>query len=152
VRLRRRAAPGELFSRWKARFGVEILDGIGSTEVLQHLHLAAAGKREAGSTGVPVGGYEVRIIDESGADVPRGEAGDLIVRGPSTATQYFNRRSRPASKMRGAWFVTGGQVPPDRDGEYHYVAAPTTCSSGGEWVSPTDVERRWSRTPRCSSR
>jgi benzoate-CoA ligase family protein len=133
--------PGELFSRWKARFGLEILDGIGSTEVL-HIYISPRrGSAKPGSTGVPVGGYEVRIIDENGADVPRGETGDLIVRGPSTATQYFNRREQTRSKMRGEWFVTGDKFCQTDDGEYHYVGrSDDMFKAGGEWVSPTDVE------------
>src|SRR5256712_5568541 len=93
--------PGELFSRWKARFGTEILDGIGSTEVL-HIYLSPRqGKARPDSTGVPVDGYEVRIIDENGADLPEGEAGDLIVRGPRTAMPYFHRRDPTRAQTRG---------------------------------------------------
>ena len=133
--------PGELFSRWKARFGTEILDGIGSTEVL-HIYISPRqGKAKPDSTGVPVDGYEVRIIDESGADLPPGETGDLIVRGPSTATQYFNRRDQTRAKMRGEWFFTGDKFRRTTDGEYHYVGrSDDMFKAGGEWVSPTDVE------------
>jgi benzoate-CoA ligase family protein len=133
--------PGELFSRWKARFGTEVLDGIGSTEVL-HIYISPRrGSAKPGSTGVPVDGYEVRIIDEHGAEVRRGEAGDLIVRGPSTATMYFNRREQTRSKMRGEWFFTGDKFRQTEDGEYHYVGrSDDMFKAGGEWVSPTDVE------------
>src|SRR4051812_30325592 len=133
--------PGDLFSRWKTRFGTEILDGIGSTEVL-HIYISPRkGAAKPDSTGVPVDGYEVRIIDETGAEVKRGETGDLIVRGPSTATMYFNRREQTRAKMRGEWFVTGDKFRQTGDGEYHYVGrSDDMFKAGGEWVSPTDVE------------
>ena len=133
--------PGELFSRWKTKYGTEILDGIGSTEVL-HIYISPRrGRAKPGSTGVPVDGYQVRVIDENGADVPRGQTGDLIVRGPSTATLYFNRREQTRSKMRGEWFFTGDKFLQTEDGEYHYVGrSDDMFKAGGEWVSPTDVE------------
>ena len=133
--------PGELFTRWKARFGTEILDGIGSTEVL-HIYISTRrGKAKPDSTGTVVDGYEVRIVDESGADVRPGETGDLIVRGPSTATMYFNRRDQTRSKMRGEWFVSGDKFRRTADGEYHYVGrSDDMFKAGAEWVSPTDVE------------
>src|SRR5437762_489634 len=133
--------PGELFTRWKSRFGTEILDGIGSTEVL-HIYVSPRrGHAKPDSTGVPVDGYEVRIIDENGTDVPRGETGDLIVRGPSTATMYFNRREQTRSKMRGEWFFTGDKFRQTEDGEFHYVGrSDDMFKAGAEWVSPTDVE------------
>ncbi|HYY52118.1 MAG TPA: benzoate-CoA ligase family protein [Myxococcales bacterium] len=133
--------PGELFTRWKARFGTEILDGIGSTEVL-HIYVSPRkGQAKPDSTGRPVDGYEVRIIDENGAEVPRGQTGDLIVRGPSTATMYFNRREQTRSKMRGEWFFTGDKFRQTEDGEFHYVGrSDDMFKAGAEWVSPTDVE------------
>jgi benzoate-CoA ligase family protein len=133
--------PGELFTRWKSRFGTEILDGIGSTEVL-HIYVSTRrGKARPGSTGLPVDGYQVRIIDESGAEVRRGETGDLIVRGPSTALQYFNRREQTRAKMRGEWFFTGDKFLQTEDGEFHYVGrSDDMFKAGGEWISPTDVE------------
>ena len=133
--------PGELFTRWKARFGTEILDGIGSTEVL-HIYVSPRrGEAKPDSTGRPVDGYEVRIVDEHGRDVPRGETGDLIVRGPSTAMMYFNRRDQTRSKMRGEWFFSGDKFRQTEDGEFHYVGrSDDMFKAGAEWVSPTDVE------------
>ena len=133
--------PGELFSRWKSRFGTEILDGIGSTEVL-HIYVSTRrGSARPDSTGKVVGGYEVRIVDEHGDDVRPGETGDLIVRGPSTAMMYFNRREQTRSKMRGEWFFSGDKFRQTGDGEYHYVGrSDDMFKTGGEWVSPTDVE------------
>ena len=133
--------PGDLFSRWKARFGTEILDGIGSTEVL-HIYVSPrAGSAKPGSTGLPVPGYEVRIIDENGAPVAAGGTGDLVVRGPSTALCYWNRREQTRSKMRGEWFFSGDKFRQTEDGEFHYVGrSDDMFKAGGEWVSPADVE------------
>ena len=133
--------PGELFSRWKARFGTEILDGIGSTEVL-HIYVSPrAGKAKPGSTGLPVDGYEVRIIDEQGAPVIPGATGDLIVRGPSTALTYWNRRDQTRGKMRGEWFFSGDKFRQTADGEFHYVGrSDDMFKTGGEWISPADLE------------
>jgi len=133
--------PGDLLSRWKSRFGTEILDGIGSTEVL-HIYLSPRqGGARPDSTGLPVDGYQVRIVDEGGADVRRGETGDLIVRGPSTALQYWNRLEQTRAKMRGEWFFSGDKFRQTGDGEFHYVGrSDDMFKSGGEWVSPADVE------------
>jgi benzoate-CoA ligase len=133
--------PGELFSRWKARFGTEILDGIGSTEVL-HIYVSTrAGSAKPGSTGLPVDGYQVRVTDEEGSDVPKGATGDLVVRGPSTALSYWNRRDQTRAKMRGEWFFSGDKFRQTEDGEFHYVGrSDDMFKAGAEWISPTDVE------------
>jgi benzoate-CoA ligase family protein len=133
--------PGQLFTRWKERYGVEILDGIGSTEVL-HIYVSPRrGSAKADSTGTPVEGYEVRIVDEHLRDVPEGAAGDLIVRGPSTALHYWNRLAQSRAKMRGEWFFSGDKFRRTPDGELHYVGrSDDMFKCGGEWVSPTDVE------------
>ena len=99
--------PGELYRRWRARFGSEVLDGIGSTEVL-HIYISArAGQVEPGSSGTPVDGYRVRIVNDRGDELPPGEVGDLIVSGPSTALSYWNRAEQTRQKMRGEWFASG---------------------------------------------
>jgi benzoate-CoA ligase len=133
--------PGELFTRWKQRYGVEILDGIGSTEVL-HIYVSPRqGSAKPDSTGTPVEGYQVRIVDEQLRDVPEGDAGDLIVRGPSTALHYWNRLGQSRAKMRGEWFFSGDKFRRTPDGELHYVGrSDDMFKCGGEWVSPTDVE------------
>jgi len=99
------------------------------------------GSARPDSTGQVVDGYQVRIVDEQGADVPPGEPGDLIVRGPSTATHYHNRREQTRAKMRGEWFFTGDKFRQTADGDYHYVGrSDDMFKVGGEWVSPTDLE------------
>src|SRR4029077_12165137 len=99
--------PAEIFRRWERKFGVEILDGIGSTEAL-HIYLSARpGKLKPGSTGKAVPGYKLRLVDADDREVPAGAIGDLLVAGDSIAPCYWNRRQLSTERMRGKWFCTG---------------------------------------------
>jgi benzoate-CoA ligase len=133
--------PAALLTRWKDRFGVEILDGIGSTEAL-HIYISnRAGRVRPGSSGEPVPGYAVRIVDEGGRDVPTGEIGDLLVRGDSIAAGYWNRHERTKQAFRGEWFVSGDKYYRDPDGYYWYCGrSDDMLKVGGQWVSPAEVE------------
>jgi benzoate-CoA ligase len=133
--------PGDVFRKWKERFGTEILDGIGSTEVL-HIYLSARpGKVKPGSTGQPVPGYEIRIIDEAGRDVPLDATGDLVVHGESTAPYYWNRHKLSAERMRGEWFFSGDKFWRDADGYFWYAGrSDDMFRVSGQWVSPIEVE------------
>jgi benzoate-CoA ligase family protein len=133
--------PADIFRRWKERFGVEILDGIGSTEVL-HIYLSArAGKVRPGSTGQTVPGYELALVDHAGQPVPPGAIGDLLVAGPSTAGCYWNRRALTQDRMRGRWFFTGDKYSIDEDGYYWYAGrSDDMFRVSGQWVSPIEVE------------
>lgn len=133
--------PADIFRRWKERFGVEILDGIGSTEVL-HIYLSArAGKVRPGSTGQAVPGYELALVDLAGQPVPPGAIGDLMVAGPSTAPCYWNRRGLTQDRMRGRWFLTGDKYSVDEDGYYWYAGrSDDMFRVSGQWVSPIEVE------------
>ena len=133
--------PAEIFRRWKEHFGIEILDGIGSTEVL-HIYISASPRRvKPGSSGQPVPGYDVRIVDSEGLDVAPGTIGDLWVRGPSTALTYWNRSQLSRDRMQGEWFVTGDKYSKDEDGYYWYAGrADDMFRVSGQWVSPTEVE------------
>jgi benzoate-CoA ligase len=133
--------PAALLTRWKDRFGVEILDGIGSTEAL-HIYISnRAGRIRSGSSGEPVPGYAVRIVDEGGRDVPTGEIGDLLVRGDSIAAGYWNRHERTKQAFRGEWFVSGDKYYRDPDGYYWYCGrSDDMLKVGGQWVSPAEVE------------
>jgi benzoate-CoA ligase len=133
--------PAEIFRRWFRTFGVEILDGIGSTEVL-HIYLSArAGSVKPGSTGSAVPGYELRIVDPLGHDVAPGTIGDLIVAGGSTAACYWNRQELTADRMRGRWFFTGDKYWMDKDGFYWYAGrSDDMFRVSGQWVSPAEVE------------
>jgi benzoate-CoA ligase family protein len=133
--------PAEIFRRWKQQFGVEILDGIGSTEVL-HIYLSAgAGRVHPGSTGQVVPGYELALVDDAGQPVPTGTIGDLLVAGPSTAQCYWNQQELTRSRMRGRWFFTGDKYIADKDGYYWYAGrSDDMFRVSGGWVSPIEVE------------
>jgi benzoate-CoA ligase len=133
--------PAEIFRRWKERFGVEILDGIGSTEVL-HIYLSARAERvRPGSTGQAVPGYELALLDHAGQPVPVGAIGDLMVSGPSTAQCYWNRQALTRDRMRGQWFFTGDKYSVDEDGYYWYAGrSDDMFRVSGQWVSPIEVE------------
>lgn len=144
VRLAASAAeplPADIFRRWKERFGVEILDGIGSTEVL-HIYLSArAGRVRPGSTGQAVPGYELALVDHAGQPVPPGAIGDLLVAGPSTAPCYWNRPDLSQDRMRGRWFFTGDKYTVDEAGYYWYAGrSDDMFRVSGQWVSPIEVE------------
>ncbi len=133
--------PAEIFRRWQHKFGVEILDGIGSTEAL-HIYLSARpGKVKPGSTGKPVPGYKLRIVDSDDREVPPGTTGDLLVSGDSIASCYWNRRDLTAERMRGKWFFTGDKYWMDDDGYYWYAGrSDDMFRVSGQWVSPAEVE------------
>ena len=133
--------PADTFRRWTNRFGVEILDGIGSTEVL-HIYLSAGeGRVRPGSTGQAVPGYELAVVDDEGQPVPPGAIGDLMVAGPSTAQCYWNRQSLSRDRMRGRWFYTGDKYSVDEDGYYWYAGrSDDMFKVSGQWVSPIEVE------------
>jgi benzoate-CoA ligase family protein len=135
------ALPAELFNQWKERFGVEILDGIGSTEAL-HIFLSnRAGQVRPGSSGTPVPGYELRIVDEKGLDVPRGEIGDLLVKGGSVTAGYWRRLEATRRALQGEWLRTGDTYYQDADGVYWYCGrSDDMLKVSGQWVSPAEVE------------
>jgi benzoate-CoA ligase len=133
--------PAALFTRWKERFGVEILDGIGSTEAL-HIYISnRPGGVRPGSSGEVVPGYAVRIVDEAGHDLPWGEIGDLLVSGDSIAAGYWNKHERTKQAFRGEWFASGDKYYRDADGAYWYCGrSDDMLKVGGQWVSPAEVE------------
>ena len=133
--------PAEIFRRWHRKFGVEILDGIGSTEAL-HIYLSARpGCVTPGSTGTAVPGYDLCIVDSEGGEVPVGTIGDLLVAGDSIAPCYWNRHELTSERMRGKWFFTGDKYRVDADGHYWYAGrSDDMFRVSGQWVSPTEVE------------
>ncbi len=133
--------PAALFNRWKDRFGVEILDGIGSTEAL-HIYISNRPSRvRPGSSGEVVPGYAVRIVDESGHELGPGEVGDLLVSGDSIAAYYWNKHERTKQAFAGEWFRTGDKYYRDADGYYWYCGrSDDMLKAGGQWVSPAEVE------------
>lgn len=135
------ALPAHVGERWKARFGSDILDGIGSTEML-HIFLSNRhGEVRYGTSGKPVPGYDVKIVDDSGEPAPDGEEGSLWVRGPSACTHYWNQRERSLQTFHGPWTRTGDRYVRDADGYYTYGGrADDMLKVGGIWVSPFEVE------------
>jgi 4-hydroxybenzoate-CoA ligase len=135
------ALPEHVGQAWKQRFGVDILDGLGSTEML-HIFLSnQPGRLRYGTSGVPVPGYDVRIVDENGADVADGELGELLVRGPTAAEGYWNQREKTRRTFQGEWTRTGDIYVRDDDGMYRYCGRNDDMFKvSGLWVSPFDVE------------
>ncbi|MGH3118116.1 MAG: benzoate-CoA ligase family protein, partial [Gaiellales bacterium] len=133
--------PASIYERWKARFGVEILDGIGSTEVLHTFIANRPGQGRAGSSGTLVPGYDARILDGDGRDVPDGEIGDLLVKGDSICAGYWNKHEKTKETIAGEWIRTGDKYSRDADGYFWYHGrSDDMLKSGGQWVSPAEVE------------
>jgi 4-hydroxybenzoate-CoA ligase len=135
------ALPAHVGERWRDVTGVDVLDGIGSTELLQTFLSNRPGDVRYGSTGKAVPGYDVRIVDEDGAELPPGEIGELIVRGPSAGEGYWNQRRKSRRTFAGEWTFTGDKYYRDEDG-YHFYCGRTDdmFKVSGMWVSPFDVE------------
>ena len=135
------ALPEELYKRWRDRFGVEILDGIGTTEIL-HIFLSnRPGQARPGSTGLAVPGYEARIVDDEERLVPAGEIGNLRVKGDSTMAYYWNQHEKTKATLFGEWIQTGDKYYQDKDGYFWYCGrADDMLKVGGIWVSPVEVE------------
>ena len=135
------ALPAETFERFRERFGVTILDGIGSTEQL-HIYLSnSPDANRAGTSGKAVPGYTVRVIDEDGNDQPADVPGQLLVNGPSAATGYWCRSDTTRSTFEGEWMRSGDLYSADSDGFHTYLGrVDDMLRVGGEWVSPAEVE------------
>jgi len=133
--------PADTFERFRDKYGVTILDGIGSTEML-HIYLSNNPEQHRGGTsGVPVPGYEVRVVDENGEDQPTGEPGQLLVRGDSVASGYWCRGDQSRAAFRGDWTHTGDLYERSADGFHTYLGrVDDMLRVGGEWVSPAEVE------------
>jgi benzoate-CoA ligase family protein len=135
------ALPRHVGERWRERFGTDILDGIGSTEML-HIFLSNRhGDVRYGTSGKPVPGYDVKLVDSSGEPVPDGEEGALWVRGPSACAGYWNQREKSLATFHGPWTRTGDRYSRDADGYYTYAGRDDDMLKvGGIWVSPFEVE------------
>jgi benzoate-CoA ligase family protein len=137
------ALPAGLYQRWTSHFGADIIDGIGMTETL-HIFLSnRPGQVRPGTTGVAVPGYDLRLLDEAGTEVPDGTPGTLYVRADSAATGYWARYDTSRQVFRGEWLRTGDTYVRDADG-YHTCLGRTgdMLKASGIWVSPMEVEAR----------
>ncbi len=135
------ALPREVGEKFSARFGCDILDGLGSTEML-HIFLSnRSGKVRYGSTGTPVQGYEVELRDDLGRPVPEGEVGDLYIKGPSAAHLYWTNREKTIATFQGEWVKSGDKYVIDRDGYFTYAGrSDDMLKVSGQYVSPIEVE------------
>jgi benzoate-CoA ligase len=135
------ALPSHVGERWSSHFGIPILDGIGSTEMLHVFISNTPAEVHYGTTGKVVPGYEGRIVDENGERVPVGEAGELLVRGPTRAIHYWNNRARSATTFRGDWTHTGDKFRQTETGCYIYEGRmDDMLKVSGLYVSPVEVE------------
>jgi 4-hydroxybenzoate-CoA ligase len=135
------ALPAHLGEHWRDVVGVDILDGLGSTEMLQTFVSNRPDDIRYGSTGKPVPGYEVKIVDESGRELPHGEIGELVVRGPSAGEGYWNQRAKSRRTFVGEWTHTGDKYLRDQDGYYYFCGRTDDMFKvNGMWVSPFEVE------------
>lgn len=133
--------PPALFSRWQAKTGLEICDGIGTTEITHMFMANAPGDATPGASGRAVPGYDVRIVDEDGRDCPDNEIGDLLVRGDSTMAFYWNKHERTKATLCGEWIRTGDKYRRDGRGVYwHAGRSDDMLKVSGMWVSPVEVE------------
>lgn len=135
--------PPEVFRRFKEATGVEILDGVGSTEMLHIYCSNRAGRVKPGTSGVPVPGYELEIRDEEGSLLGPGESGQLMVKGDSALSYYWHRRDKTGAAMLGEWFASGDRYHQDEDGYFSYEGrVDDMMKVGGLWVSPIEIENR----------
>ena len=136
------ALPAELFERWRAAFGVEVLDGIGSSEAY-HIYISSRpGRVRPGSVGEVVPGYRARVVDEDGREVPDGETGTLWVEGDTAALLYWNEHEKTKETFSGDLVKTGDLFARDADGYFWFRGrADQLLKVGGVWVAPAEVEQ-----------
>ena len=135
------ALPPAVYDRFRKRFGVEIIDGIGSTEALHMFISNRPGQSRPGTSGMVVDGYDARILDDAGMPVAPGEIGNLWINGDSTCAQYWNQHEKSKATFQGEWLRTGDKYSRDADGYYCYAGrSDDMLKVGGLWVSPVEVE------------
>jgi benzoate-CoA ligase len=133
--------PSRVLEEWRDRFGLEIVDGIGSTEMLHIYCSNRPGQVAPGTTGRPVPGYELRLVDEGGKVLDGAVVGNLEVRGDSCAGYYWHEHEKTKRCMRGEWFSSGDRYERKDDGTYAYVGrVDDMLKVGGLWASPIDME------------
>lgn len=142
------ALPADIARRFKAHFGADIVDGIGSTEMLHIFISNRPGDIRYGTTGRPVPGYEVQLRGEDGSPVADGEIGDLYIRGPSTALMYWRNREKTRDTFQGGWLKSGDKYVRDADGYYTYAGrSDDMLKVSGIYVSPFEVEATLQQHP-----
>ncbi len=142
------ALPAELGERFTAHFGVEVIDGIGSTEMLHVFLSNAPGRVRYGTTGWPVPGYEIELRGEDGRVVADGETGDLYIKGPSAALMYWGNRDKSRDTFQGAWTKSGDKYVRNEDVSYTYSGrSDDMLKVSGIYVSPFEVEATVAQHP-----
>ncbi|MGI9147579.1 MAG: benzoate-CoA ligase family protein [Chloroflexota bacterium] len=135
------ALPPAIFERFQKRFGITILDGIGSTEICHIFISNQPGAIRPGSSGKPVAGYETKILDDDDQPVGEGEVGNLLVKGDSTCAGYWNKHDKTKDTIEGHWIRTGDKYHQDAEGFMWYAGrGDDMLKVGGIWVSPVEVE------------
>lgn len=135
------ALPAELYQRWKQRTNVEILDGIGSAEMFHIFITNRLGDVKLGSLGRVVEGYEAKVCDDEGRELPRGDVGTLWVRGDSMALEYWQQHEKSKSTFRGDWCVSADKFQQSEDGYFYFCGrGDDMLKVGGKWLSPVEVE------------
>ncbi len=135
------ALPAEIYQRFQERFGVSILDGIGSTEMTHIFISNRPGDVRPGTSGRLVPGYEARIVDDAGAELPAGELGNLWVKGDGAAAFYWRKQEQTKRTMVGEWLITGDKYYVDPEGYFCYCGrSDDMLKCAGQWVSPAEVE------------
>lgn len=133
--------PAALFQRFKDRFGVEILDAIGSTELLHMCIANAPGAVRPGSSGRIISGYDAKIVDENDHELPAGEVGNLLVRSDATCSHYWNQHEKSKETIQGHWIRTGDKYYQDEEGYFWYAGrSDDMLKCSGVWVSPVEIE------------
>jgi benzoate-CoA ligase len=135
------ALPAIIYQRFKERFGVEILDAIGSTEVLHMFIANRPGAMRPGSSGQIIPGYDAKIVDENNESVKTGEIGNLLVKSDSTCSHYWNQHDKSKDTIEGHWIRTGDKYSQDADGYFWYAGrSDDMLKCSGVWVSPVEIE------------
>jgi benzoate-CoA ligase len=142
------ALPAEIWRRWQDTYGLTIIDGIGSTEMLHIFCSNAVGQVRPGSSGRPVPGYDLQLLDEQLDPTPPGETGNLYVRGDSALALYWRQHEKTKQTVRGDWIYTGDRYRQDADGFWwHQGRVDDMLKVGGNWVSPVEMEQALGEHP-----
>jgi benzoate-CoA ligase len=135
------ALPADVGKRWRDRYGVDILDGLGSTEMTHIFMSNRAGEVKYGTSGKPLPGYDIKLVDENGEQVKKGELGELLIRGPTSAMMYWNNREQSRNTFVGEWTRSGDKYIEDEDGYFVYCGRrDDMLKVSGMYVSPFEVE------------
>jgi benzoate-CoA ligase len=135
------ALPPDVGKRWAERYGVDVLDGLGSTEMTHIFMSNRAGQVKYGTSGRPLPGYDIKLVGDEGEPVAKGEIGELLVRGPTAAVMYWNNREQSKNTFLGEWTRSGDKYIEDEEGYFTYCGRrDDMLKVSGMYVSPFEVE------------